>query len=91
MLLKISVSPMMSLKTPLDAGFSSLNFIRLLRVVITPSEEKTTPSNRMNFRPRLQLIFIASLTNYTLIFKRMNIAFHVKDSFLLVIDQYGTV
>ena len=31
---------------------SSLNFIRLLRVVITPSvvEEKTTRSNRMNFR-----------------------------------------
>ena len=34
--------------------FGSLNFIRLLRVVITPSvtcwEEKTTRSNRMNFR-----------------------------------------
>ena len=30
---------------------SSLNFIRLLRVVITPSvDEKTTRSNRMNFR-----------------------------------------
>ena len=32
---------------PLQA---SLNFIRLLRVVITPSVEKTTRSNRMNFR-----------------------------------------
>ena len=29
---------------------TSLNFIRLLWVVITPSEEKTTRSNRMNFR-----------------------------------------
>ena len=32
---------------PLQA---SLNFIRLLRVVITPSVEKTTRSSRMNFR-----------------------------------------
>ena len=29
---------------------NSLNFIRLLRVVITPSEEKTTQSNRIKFR-----------------------------------------
>ena len=40
-------------------ALSSLNFIRLLRVVITPSvKEKTTRSNRMNFR----LGFKASFT-----------------------------
>ena len=33
-----------------DIFSASLNFIRLLRVVITPWEEKTTRSNRMNFR-----------------------------------------
>ena len=33
-----------------DIFSASLNFIRLLRVVITPREEKTTRSNRMNFR-----------------------------------------
>ena len=32
--------------------YGSLNFIRLLRVVITPAEKKTTRSNRMNFRLR---------------------------------------
>ena len=41
---------------PLKLGLrSSLNFIRLLRVVITP-QEKTTRSNRMNFRlPEIRL------------------------------------
>ena len=33
-----------------DIFSASLNFIRLLRVVITPREEKTSRSNRMNFR-----------------------------------------
>ena len=39
-------------KKKLYVPYGSLNFIRLLRVVITPSEEKTTRSNRMNFRLR---------------------------------------
>ena len=44
--------------------FSSLNFIRLLRVVITPSvtwEEKTTRNNRMNFR----LTFLTIVTRWS--------------------------
>ena len=41
-----------------NVGSTSLNFIRLLRVVITPSEEKTTRSNRMNFRLRINQINI---------------------------------
>ena len=44
--------------------FSSLNFIRLLRVVVTPSvtwEKKTTRSNRMNFR----LTFLTIVTRWS--------------------------
>ena len=42
----------LSQKKKLYVPYGSLNFIRLLRVVITPAEKKTTRSNRMNFRLR---------------------------------------
>ena len=56
----------------------SLNFIRLLRVVITPSvrEEKTTRSNRMNFRlsydyrPNWTPLIPITITNFFAVFAR---------------------
>ena len=52
--MKVAVKPELTQKM---FNLSSLNFIRLLRVVITPSVTEgviTTRSNRMKFRVQLQ-------------------------------------